>query len=314
MSKNFETEYKKYADSTVPDLWSRIEAGVDAYEESIKSNGAGSDEVKKGKIVNIEDYNRDNKGINSESQEVKDKPVRKRINIKPYMGALAACACLFLVIVVMKNVISSSNSAATAESSAPAAAPAMEAASDSAGEYEAESEETYDEAVAEAAEEYTDNYADDAAVYEEEAPAMAEEAAPAMEYEEAAEASEPDLSVYAAGDSDKTVTNDTQAFTSNKEKKDSSNRDVVKEITVYAVPDMKTLNDDEGSLEIKITDPLDSDLKKDEIISVYLSKDKNGKYINDGMDIKTIDGSESRMFKVTLTLSDDGKYTLLSIE
>ena len=40
MSKNFETEYKKYADNTVPDLWSRIEAGVDAYEESIKEHFA----------------------------------------------------------------------------------------------------------------------------------------------------------------------------------------------------------------------------------------------------------------------------------
>ena len=58
MSKNFETEYKKYADNTVPDLWSRIEAGVDAYEESIRETEAGSEEKITGKIVNIEDYNK----------------------------------------------------------------------------------------------------------------------------------------------------------------------------------------------------------------------------------------------------------------
>ncbi len=306
MSKNFETEYKKYADNTVPDLWSRIEAGVDAYEESIRETEAGSEEKITGKIVNIEDYN---KNKVTDIQENKTNKTRKKINIKPYIGAIAACACMFLVVIAIKSISSSSQSAATAESAVPAAAPMAEAATDSDADYAPAAEEAY----AEAAEESIDAYKDD----------MAEEAAPMEESEEAAPEDNVDLNTYASGNSKMSLTNDaasesfkteTQETSSVKDKKSLEVRGTGKEITVFALPDIVSLNDDDGTIDLKITDPLDTDLKKDEIIKVDILKDEKGKYINGGVDINTINGSESRMFKVVLEVSDTGKYTLKSIE
>lgn len=320
MSKNFETEYKKYADNTVPDLWSRIEAGVDAYEESIRETEAGSEEKITGKIVNIEDYN---KNKVTDIQEDKTNKTRKKINIKPYIGAIAACACMFLVVIAIKSISSSSQSAATAESAAPAAAPMAEAATDSDTDYAPAAEEAYAESVEESIDAYKDDMADEAAVYEAEAPDAAEEAAPMEESEEAAPEDNVDLNTYASGNSKMSLTNDaasesfkteTQETSSVKDKKSLEVRGTGKEITVFALPDIASLNDDDGTIDLKITDPLDTDLKKDEVIKVDILKDEKGKYINGGVDINTINGSESRMFKVVLEVSDTGKYTLKSIE
>ncbi|MCR4807660.1 MAG: hypothetical protein K5857_08275 [Lachnospiraceae bacterium] len=305
MNKNFENEYKKYADSAVPDLWSRIESGIDALEED-----------KSDKIVNIKDYN--------DRSEVKKVKIH---NLKPYFGALAACACVMLILFVTKNVKNSSESAATAMEAAPAAmAESAEAtvAMDEDASYAAEEAEEYktDDAVMEEAAEYS---ADDMAA-EEAAPAeaaeeyeAAETADAAEEYEEAAPTTETNGASAGSYDSSltadmtaETFKSDSQAISSMKEKTQST-RDAGKEITLYAVPDITSLKDD-GSLEIKITDPVDSGLKKNEIIRVNILMDDKGRYINDGLNIKEIDGSESRMYKVTLKMSEAGKYTLTAIE
>ena len=47
MSKNFEKEYMEYLNAQAPDLWDRIEAGVDALElaaGAAQNDGAGEKE------------------------------------------------------------------------------------------------------------------------------------------------------------------------------------------------------------------------------------------------------------------------------
>ena len=53
MNRSLAEEYKKYADIDTPDLWSRIEAGIDAYEDVLKAADE-SDTVKNAdKIISI---------------------------------------------------------------------------------------------------------------------------------------------------------------------------------------------------------------------------------------------------------------------
>ena len=63
---DFEKEYKKYSEDSTPDLWSRIEAGVDAYEQEQTASAPIAD--------------------------------KKKINITKYIGIIAAAACLIITI------------------------------------------------------------------------------------------------------------------------------------------------------------------------------------------------------------------------
>lgn len=125
---NFENEYRKYSQDSTPDLWARIEAGVDAYEASKKESDS-----------NFDDYNADGNKNVVKIDELKKKSKRTRI-----AGIIAAAACVCIVapaIVYMSN--NSSSSAPAATDAAPAEmmdeAPAeMAAASDTAEAAEAE--------------------------------------------------------------------------------------------------------------------------------------------------------------------------------
>ena len=324
MSKNFETEYKKYADNTVPDLWSRIEAGVDAYEESIK-------DTKTGKIVNIEDYSKKTETILKPEDEVRPETGSKRVsdrkrtkvkNYKPYFGALAAAACMFLVVVVMKNVLSSSNSATNAESaaapaamdSAPAAMeeaaePMAEASAEAADTYEEEAEEAYDEA----AEYSADASADDDRSYE------AAEESPAHEVSEAAPAEEAAITegaaTYEPDASDSSVNgSNTFAVQSTKEDRNKYKSEDVKlnldpnEIKLVCEPEDLTAIKEEGMFKAKVTDPLESDVKKGDEITVKIHEDMYESLFDPLID--------SRSTELTLVLrpEDDGTYTLVSTE
>lgn len=65
MNKSFEIEYKKYADSNIPDLWDRIEAGVDKLEAANKEENE-TNEISKDNIADINEKkaNKKNKIIN----------------------------------------------------------------------------------------------------------------------------------------------------------------------------------------------------------------------------------------------------------
>lgn len=78
---DFEKEYKKYSEESVPDLWDRIEAGVDAYEAQA-AESAPADNVAYNNVVPI-------------SNEAK-----KRIP-GVYVGLIAAAACVLIAVPAM---------------------------------------------------------------------------------------------------------------------------------------------------------------------------------------------------------------------
>lgn len=122
---NFETTYKKYAQDATPDLWDRIEAGVDAYEAS-----AGNDLTEDNK--NVSDFETHRK---------------KKFNIRKYGGIIAAAACLLIAAPAIMFLSNNSFGNMTASAPAADAAPmVMETA-----EAPMESED-YEEVATEAAE------------------------------------------------------------------------------------------------------------------------------------------------------------------
>ena len=321
MNKNFEIEYKKYADSAVPDLWSRIEAGVDAYENSIKNRDAGSEETKTDKIVNIEDYNRKAESettgkADKTGSEATVKRGGKR-NYKPYFGALAAAACMFLVVVVMKNVISSSNSMTSAESAAaPAAmdsapAPVEEAAepmaeavgeaSDTAGTYEADAEEAYEEA----SEYSADASADESPAYE------AEESAPMEEapVTEGAAMYGPDvLGEEVDGSNSFGIQSAANKDRTKEQQKSAATNSEADEIKLVCEPEDLADLKGEGTFKAKVTDPLDSHVKKGDEITVNVPEDGNASLFSALID------SKSTELTLILHEEEDGTYTLISTE
>ena len=80
---NFEIEYKKSALESTPDLWARIEAGVDAYEEATKVEEEKYEE----KITENEENNIENIGDYK----------KKKFNFRKYAGIIAVAACLLIV-------------------------------------------------------------------------------------------------------------------------------------------------------------------------------------------------------------------------
>ena len=131
--KQLEIEYKNAISLEVPDLWNRIEAGIDEYEATKKTDN-----------------------ISYIKEETKNEEKTNRVNSKKviaYIGRISAAAvCLILAIGAFNLMRGSKNTAEMATSDAPATADfAASEASDEApavAEYAAEAE----------AEEYSDTY------------------------------------------------------------------------------------------------------------------------------------------------------------
>ena len=195
--RNFEDEYRKYAKQSAPDLWDRIEAGIDVLAASKTGTTSKADAGTQEKtahtadekmtggsnIVSIATSERykefdttkagtaDDKGNTDKRTEQKERSGggKKRINMSRYMGVIAAAACGLLVISAMGWISLSSKSNSAAEAAYAPAAPAAEAMADAApAAEEATSEQKM--------EEYEEAAPMEAA--EESAP-MADEAAPA---------------------------------------------------------------------------------------------------------------------------------------
>ena len=303
MNKNFEIEYKKYADSAVPDLWSRIEAGVDAYENSIKNRDAGSEETKTDKIVNIEDYNRKSEDDIKHDTEVKK---TRKWNYKPYLGVITAVACMFLVVVVMKNVISSSNSMTSAESAAAPAAMDSAPAAEEAAPAEAMEEAAPAEAMEEAA---------PAEAMEEAAEAASDEAAPVYEAEEAAETAEAEETLEAEDAADNMLNADGRSYItggtntrSASKYKNEAAKISTDEIMLSCTIDDPDGLDDGTVFTARITDPMDTALKADDEIKVRVN-DNSAKSLSD-----VLTDSRSNEYTLILKPENDGIYTLVSAE
>lgn len=96
MSKNFEGEYKEYLNAQAPDLWDRIEAGVDAL------GSAGQE-----KVTPI-----------TAGQAKKEKK-KRRIRYQNYRMLVSVAACLFALILVVPVYFLTRNSGKDASSEAP---------------------------------------------------------------------------------------------------------------------------------------------------------------------------------------------------
>lgn len=165
--KNLEIEYKQQIANEVPDLWSRIEAGINAVDANREKNN---------NVVSIEQA----------------KP-KKKANIFKYSAIIGAAACALIVVVAMVNNGKKMYDAAPASASE---APSYYASASAASEATCEAAEETCEAAAPAAEEDYDGAmsfaasdsaeskkaatnavkADDVATESEEAAAVTEEA------------------------------------------------------------------------------------------------------------------------------------------
>lgn len=178
MNRDFAEKYKKYADIDTPDLWSRIEAGIDAYEEALKAADENEAVKNADKIISIASSPKF--ASNTENTENNDSSVTAGNDVKAdgytdgntgrteadhrksgrkqsfgesrfavfarrYGGMVAAVACGVAVLSVMGITKLASDKNYSAGTAMESAAPAAEEASEAPADYAA-SEEAYDEA------------------------------------------------------------------------------------------------------------------------------------------------------------------------
>ena len=245
MNRDFAEEYKKYDDIDTPDLWSRIEAGIDAYEEALKAADESEAVKNADKIINIASSQKF--ASNNESTESYDisaaagndikadsytdgntgraeaghrKSGRKQslgesrfaVFARRYGGMVAAVACGVAVLSVMgitKLASDKNYSAGTAmESAAPAAAEEAEAPADYAAAEEAydEAAETGEEAMEAPAETFYEAEEEAAdTAYADEPAAASEDASYAAETAEAEESYEAEASEAPSYSSDSVI-------------------------------------------------------------------------------------------------------------
>lgn len=88
MSKNFEKEYKEYLNAQAPDLWDRIEAGVDAVERSTGVKQVAESEDMK-KVVPIS------------AKKSKKGQKKRRVRYQHYRMIASVAACLFALVIIV---------------------------------------------------------------------------------------------------------------------------------------------------------------------------------------------------------------------
>lgn len=335
MNRNFEEEYKKYADIDTPDLWSRIEAGVDKLEAAMKETEAVSPAADTAKVIDIASSPKFK--TESRKEEVKQTKnfgdSRFAVFARRYGGMVAAVACGMAVLSAIGISKLASKGNYSAAPMAESAAPAAEAAPESYDAAEtAEAEAAYEEApmAEEAAEEY------DEAPMADEAPEQAETFAAA----EASEAEEAAAESHGAGfyDGDDMVvaaeTNGTQSLNSEQSKKAAESLDLssygeseaaaadesvptgetvmtiqasivsISENTDKSVPEGKAL-----ICTLNITDPGDTDLKKGDEITAFV----NPALIKSVTAIRDKNPDKKGQYEVALIVKN-GDYILTGIQ
>ena len=96
MSKNFEGEYKEYLNAQAPDLWDRIEAGIDAVATAPQEN-----------VVPIS------------ASESKASKKKRRIRYQNYRMLVSVAACLFALVLVVPVYFLTRNAGKDAAAEAP---------------------------------------------------------------------------------------------------------------------------------------------------------------------------------------------------
>ncbi|MBQ8527311.1 MAG: hypothetical protein IJ429_02440 [Lachnospiraceae bacterium] len=143
MSKNFEEEYKEYLNAQAPDLWSRIEEGIDAQM-----------------ALDGRELSKEDNVIPMDAKAGRNKQKKKQIRYQHYRTIVSVAACLFALIMVIPVYFLVKPSGRSNEAAADSAAPIVltdatiknieaEAASESevAAEEAATEDAVYEEAV-----------------------------------------------------------------------------------------------------------------------------------------------------------------------
>ena len=147
--KELEIEYKKQIELELPDLWSRIESGVDAYEAS-KNNDIKNETTKVVEFTNINKQEETQEEKSNKVEKLEANIAKRNKNKKivaTVMKIVAAAASLFLVVNVISlfgGVKTNDSTTADVQSFAPmadAAATADEAACETAAPAAAEEAE-----------------------------------------------------------------------------------------------------------------------------------------------------------------------------
>lgn len=88
MSKNFEKEYKEYLNAQAPDLWDRIEAGVDSLEKAARA-GQGAEVKSTEKVVPIS------------AKKSRKEQKKRRVRYQHYRMIASVAACLFALVIIV---------------------------------------------------------------------------------------------------------------------------------------------------------------------------------------------------------------------
>lgn len=117
MSKDFEKEYREYSKLNTPDLWSRIEAGLDEVDARLAdsapvSNATASDVSMRDmsnstsyvnhtdEPASVSQHESESKTVATSQREPESNVVditrKKKFHFTPYMGAIVAAACVLI--------------------------------------------------------------------------------------------------------------------------------------------------------------------------------------------------------------------------
>lgn len=133
MNKDFENEYKEYSKLNTPDLWSRIEKGIDAVDAKATESVAAQQNVEKMQNAGMQQSGASQQSlaaqqnINQEKVVSLGNTVKKKKSFGKYAGIIAAAACA--VIAIPTIILISQNGNGKDYSASPSAA--SEAAMDS---------------------------------------------------------------------------------------------------------------------------------------------------------------------------------------
>ena len=306
MNKSFEIEYKKFAGNNVPNLWDRIEEGIDKLEAAEKSAAKVNEENSANENVksNVIDFREFSSDDNVKKEKSKKTVIINYISTHGVQVIAAVCSIFIIPGVIILAVRNSGNfSMMESATSAPMADSAAPAYDEATYESDACAEEALDAAQSFNAEEFYEESAD------------AEEYAPAEEVAEAAveEVVEEETMAEEAAEevasSEAEVTDEAPAETSDyRNRTKSANADTVLQCLSGVLICVNAVNDD-GTFEIKMINDPGKVIEENEILTVTMSKEAKDAY--DALS----DAAKESNLMVDITVNEDEEitYTIVAI-
>lgn len=288
MTRNFEEEYKKFAETDVPDLWSRIEAAIDEKREDVLVKKSVGDAVRSKKVT---------------------------VFTARYAWILAACACLLLTFGALRMIGRSKQTASDYVSEAASASYEEDAESPAYDEAADAASNAADAMVSEAAEEATTVETAGEAAADEDVSKTAKNDTVAQAVTDAEEEAAEDEVVAMAPPaanpaSDSLNTAGETAFyagdAAEAEESMSGDDSTLFNLTIDCRIEDVSGFDKTNTIKVSVTDPLDTDLKAGSVIRVLV--DQSHKDEVSGLCIS----GGNNIYTMTLTPGDDNAYEFVS--